>query len=228
MKTGRYITPCRSWGRQAGRTRSSIIASPWSRTSSVILSSTLPARIKTAMDIGGATPRPLMPERLAPGAHSTILRFAKCALTFYSIALSGRKTAYTFPESALGPVEIQDFHKAQDLNSSSPRNFRWFASRPLAAGAGSSEIASGQQASGTKRLRLSTKGRADGPDRPVPGGSRGAGGAARSGAGAPEGFRAPPPRQWGACWLALDLWEQFSLDAFWQGHLPPAAREPRG
>src|SRR5690349_23773022 len=24
------------------------------------------------------------------------------------------------------------------------------------------------------------------------------------------------PRQWGACWLALDLWQQLELDSFWR------------
>ena len=28
------------------------------------------------------------------------------------------------------------------------------------------------------------------------------------------------PRQWGACWLALKLWEQLELDRFWQPRLP--------
>ena len=26
------------------------------------------------------------------------------------------------------------------------------------------------------------------------------------------------PRQWGACWLALTLWEQLELDRFWHDH----------
>jgi hypothetical protein len=29
------------------------------------------------------------------------------------------------------------------------------------------------------------------------------------------------PRQWGAYWLALDLWQQFELDRFWRPRLPP-------
>src|SRR6516225_1050381 len=29
-------------------------------------------------------------------------------------------------------------------------------------------------------------------------------------------FELHRPRQWGACWLALDLWEQLQLAAFWQ------------
>ncbi len=28
------------------------------------------------------------------------------------------------------------------------------------------------------------------------------------------------PRQWGACWLAMELWEDLELDAFWQPRLP--------
>ena len=30
------------------------------------------------------------------------------------------------------------------------------------------------------------------------------------------------PRQWGACWLALHLWQQLDLDAFWRPRLPPS------
>lgn len=30
------------------------------------------------------------------------------------------------------------------------------------------------------------------------------------------------PRQWGACWLALELWSQLKLDAFWGPLLPPS------
>ncbi len=73
-------------------------------------------------------------------------------------------------------------------------------------------------------MRLSTKGRADDADRPVPGRSRVAGGDARSGAGTLKDFELHRPRQWGACWLALDLWEQLQLDAFWQGRLPPSRK----
>src|SRR5271166_4709296 len=35
-------------------------------------------------------------------------------------------------------------------------------------------------------------------------------------------FELHRPRQWGACWLALGLWEQLQLDAFWQKRLPPS------
>ena len=36
-------------------------------------------------------------------------------------------------------------------------------------------------------------------------------------------FELHHPRQWGACWLALDLWEQLQLDA-WQGRLPESRK----
>ncbi|MGH7117683.1 MAG: IS1634 family transposase, partial [Acetobacteraceae bacterium] len=29
------------------------------------------------------------------------------------------------------------------------------------------------------------------------------------------------PRQWGACWLAGQLWQTLQLDQFWAAHLPP-------
>jgi hypothetical protein len=29
------------------------------------------------------------------------------------------------------------------------------------------------------------------------------------------------PRQWGACWLALELWDQLQLEDFWKERLPP-------
>ncbi|HSO80285.1 MAG TPA: IS1634 family transposase [Chromatiaceae bacterium] len=35
------------------------------------------------------------------------------------------------------------------------------------------------------------------------------------------------PRQWGACWLACELWEQLQLDAFWQSRLPPSRKGTR-
>ena len=37
-------------------------------------------------------------------------------------------------------------------------------------------------------------------------------------------FELHRPRQWGACWLALGLWEQLQLDAFWQKRLPPSQK----
>jgi transposase len=35
------------------------------------------------------------------------------------------------------------------------------------------------------------------------------------------------PRQWGACWLALELWGQLELDAFWAARLPPSREGTR-
>jgi transposase len=35
------------------------------------------------------------------------------------------------------------------------------------------------------------------------------------------------PRQWGACWLAVQLWEQLGLDRFWAEHLPPNRKGTR-
>lgn len=35
------------------------------------------------------------------------------------------------------------------------------------------------------------------------------------------------PRQWGACWLALELWEQLGLDRFWEDRLPPSREGTR-
>jgi hypothetical protein len=35
------------------------------------------------------------------------------------------------------------------------------------------------------------------------------------------------PRQWGACWLALNLWEQLDLDGFWAPHLPASRKGTR-
>ena len=32
------------------------------------------------------------------------------------------------------------------------------------------------------------------------------------------------PRQWGACWLALSLWEELRLDRFWAERLPPSRK----
>ena len=29
------------------------------------------------------------------------------------------------------------------------------------------------------------------------------------------------PRQWGACWLGCELWEQLGLGEFWRDKLPP-------
>lgn len=35
-------------------------------------------------------------------------------------------------------------------------------------------------------------------------------------------FQVRHPRQWGACWLACDLWSQLQLDRFWEERLPPS------
>ena len=35
-------------------------------------------------------------------------------------------------------------------------------------------------------------------------------------------LRLERPRQWGACWLALKLWNQLELDSFWQSRLLPS------
>ena len=35
------------------------------------------------------------------------------------------------------------------------------------------------------------------------------------------------PRQWGACWLALALWERLDLDRFWGPRLPPSRQGTR-
>ena len=35
------------------------------------------------------------------------------------------------------------------------------------------------------------------------------------------------PRQWGACWLALHLWQELGLDAFWLERLPASRKGTR-
>ena len=35
------------------------------------------------------------------------------------------------------------------------------------------------------------------------------------------------PRQWGACWLAGQLWRELQLDRFWAERLPPSRKETR-
>jgi hypothetical protein len=35
-------------------------------------------------------------------------------------------------------------------------------------------------------------------------------------------LRLERPRHWGACWLALQLWQQLDLDSFWQPQLHPS------
>ncbi len=41
-----------------------------------------------------------------------------------------------------------------------------------------------------------------------------------------QSLRLRRPRQWGACWLALTLWEHLALDRFWGERLP--VRAPGG
>jgi transposase len=54
-------------------------------------------------------------------------------------------------------------------------------------------------------------------DRPLPDHAQEYGVQVRLGA-----MRLEHPRQWGACWLALRLWEFLELDAFWRERLPPS------
>ena len=35
------------------------------------------------------------------------------------------------------------------------------------------------------------------------------------------------PRQWGACWLALTMWDRLALDRFWGPRLPPSRKRTR-
>jgi hypothetical protein len=42
-----------------------------------------------------------------------------------------------------------------------------------------------------------------------------------------SGLRLRRPRQWGACWLACDLWEQLRLDDFWSPRLPDSREGTR-
>jgi transposase len=35
------------------------------------------------------------------------------------------------------------------------------------------------------------------------------------------------PRQWGACWLGCELWQQLQLDEFWEKRLPPSRKGTR-
>jgi transposase len=41
------------------------------------------------------------------------------------------------------------------------------------------------------------------------------------------GLRLHRPRQWGACWLACQVWEQLQLDDFWSPRLPPSRQGTR-
>jgi Transposase DDE domain len=40
-------------------------------------------------------------------------------------------------------------------------------------------------------------------------------------------LRLERPRQWGACWLALKLWQELGLDGFWSACLPPTRKGTR-
>jgi transposase len=42
-----------------------------------------------------------------------------------------------------------------------------------------------------------------------------------------NGLRLHRPRQWGACWLACELWDQLQLDDFWSPRLPPSRQGTR-
>jgi hypothetical protein len=37
-------------------------------------------------------------------------------------------------------------------------------------------------------------------------------------------LRLERPRQWGACWLALQLWQELQLDRFWSERLTPSRK----
>jgi hypothetical protein len=39
-------------------------------------------------------------------------------------------------------------------------------------------------------------------------------------------MRLERPRQWGACWMALFLWDQLQLDRYWAEKLPPSRQHP--
>lgn len=42
-----------------------------------------------------------------------------------------------------------------------------------------------------------------------------------------SGLQLRRPRQWGACWLACELWDLLGLDAFWRPRLPPSRKGTR-
>lgn len=42
-----------------------------------------------------------------------------------------------------------------------------------------------------------------------------------------SGLQLKRPRQWGACWLACELWDQLQLDAFWSARLRPSRKGTR-
>jgi hypothetical protein len=41
-------------------------------------------------------------------------------------------------------------------------------------------------------------------------------------------LRLERPRQWGGCWLALQLWRELELDEFWAQRLPPSRKARAG
>ena len=43
-----------------------------------------------------------------------------------------------------------------------------------------------------------------------------------------SGLRLRRPRQWGACWLACQLWDQLQLDEFWSPACRPRVRARAG
>jgi hypothetical protein len=42
-----------------------------------------------------------------------------------------------------------------------------------------------------------------------------------------SGLQLKRPRQWGGCWLSLELWDQLQLDAFWEPKLRPSRKGTR-
>ncbi len=40
-------------------------------------------------------------------------------------------------------------------------------------------------------------------------------------------MRLERPRQWGGCWMAIELWRELGLDAFWAARLPPSRKGTR-
>ena len=40
-------------------------------------------------------------------------------------------------------------------------------------------------------------------------------------------MRLQRPRQWGACWMAMLLWDQLQLDRYWAAKLPPSREGTR-
>jgi len=42
-----------------------------------------------------------------------------------------------------------------------------------------------------------------------------------------NGLQLRRPRQWGACWLACELWDQLPLDGCWEARLPPGRKGTR-